>query len=115
MVQRVVTSDTIENDWESVQESVVSSDDAVIVEANGKPNVVVITYDRYQRTLDLERDREYRYAEARRRFDALTATIGDRNSDLTPEEIEELGNRVVNERDDEYMIDEAANTESSRA
>ena len=113
MVQRVVTAGTIESDWESVQEVVVSSDDAIIVEAYGKPSLVVITYDRFKQTLDLERDREHPFAEARRRFEALAASIGDLNSDLTPEEIEALGNRVVNERDDEYVIDEVADAESS--
>ncbi len=105
MVQRVVTANTIESDWESVQESVVSSDDAVIVEANGKPNVVVITYDRYQRALDLERQEQFEIA--RRELDALAAIMGDRNSDLTPEEIEELGNRFVNEPLDANLVDDA--------
>ena len=58
MVQRVITNETIEDDWESVRESVTSPDDAVIVESDGQPEVVVITFDRYQRTLELERDRE---------------------------------------------------------
>lgn len=110
MVQRVVTTETIESDWESVQDAVVSSDDAVIVEADGKPNLVVITYDRYQRTLDLERDRESRFALARRKWDELVATVGDRNSDLTPETIEEMASRDWELPDHEEGDSNSSNT-----
>jgi len=93
MVQRTLTVQEIEDQWDTVVNTVESPTDAVIVEADGKPKVVVITYDRFKQTLDLEREREIRFAEARRRLEALAVSIGDRNSDLTPEEVEELATR----------------------
>jgi PHD/YefM family antitoxin component YafN of YafNO toxin-antitoxin module len=106
MVQRVISAERLESDWKSVREFVTSPDDAVIVAENGEPRFAIVSFDRYQQVF--EREREARFAEARRKWDALAASIGDRNSDLTPEEIEELGNRFVNEPDDE----EVGSTES---
>jgi PHD/YefM family antitoxin component YafN of YafNO toxin-antitoxin module len=93
MVQRTLTVKEIEDQWDTVVNTVESPTDAVIVEADGKPKVVVITYDRFMQALDLERDREYRLADARRRFEALAASIGDRNSDLPSEMIQEMADR----------------------
>jgi PHD/YefM family antitoxin component YafN of YafNO toxin-antitoxin module len=91
MVQRVITADNLEADWKTVRESMVSPDDAVIVEVNGEPRFAIVSFDRYKRTLDTER--QERLAIARQKWEALAASIGDRNSDLTPEMIEEMASR----------------------
>ena len=91
MVQRVIRTDNLEADWKTVKESVVSPDDAVIIEENGEPRFAIMSFDRYQRMLDTER--QEKLANARREWEALVASIGDRNSDLTPEMIEEMASR----------------------
>jgi PHD/YefM family antitoxin component YafN of YafNO toxin-antitoxin module len=93
IVQRAVTSDTIENDWESLRER-AQTDDVIIAEP-GKSQVAVVSVERYEQLV--ERERQEQFAIARREFEELAAIIGDRNSDLSPEEIEELGNRAVDE------------------
>lgn len=108
MVQRVITADMLEASWDTVRDSVPSPDDAVIIEENGEPRFAIVTFDRYQQML--ERERQDRLAEARRSWEALVASIGDRNSDLSPEEVWELATRADREERESVRAEEGSST-----
>lgn len=63
--------------------------DTVILEGNDR-DFVVIALDDYRDLVEEQRAR--RAAEAKQRYIALAAEIGDRNADLSEEEIAELAN-----------------------
>ncbi len=75
--------------------------DEVIIEDSEKRNVVVISMAAYEETQML-RDRA-RQAELLERLRALEERIGDRNADLSEEQVMELANRFSRE-----MIDDLA-------
>ncbi len=91
MVQRVISNRTSNPDWATIRDSVQTPDDAVIVRTDGQPDVVVISYDRYEQLI--VRERQERSARSREAWDELVALAGDRNSDLTPEFIENMAQR----------------------
>jgi len=76
--------------------SAVSNDGAeVIIESHGKPKAVVISYDEYEDLRQLRKQRQR--ADAFAKLRELEQRIGDRNKDLSEEEIEELSNRFSHE------------------
>jgi len=75
--------------------------DEVIIEDSEKRNVVVISMAAYEETQML-RERA-RQAELLERLRALEERIGDRNADLSDEQVMELANRFSRE-----MIDDLA-------
>ena len=75
--------------------------DEVIIEDSEKRNVVVISMAAYEETQML-RERA-RQAELLERLRALEERIGDRNADLSDEQVMELANRYSRE-----MIDDLA-------
>ncbi len=75
--------------------------DEVIIEDSEKRNVVVISMAAYEETQML-RERA-RQAELLERLRALEERIGDRNADLSEEQVMELANRFSRE-----MIDDLA-------
>ena len=75
--------------------SVSKGEDEIIVESRGKPKVAVISYDEFEAFQDLRK--KQRRAAALTEFRALSERIGDRNKDLSEEQIDELANRFSHE------------------
>ena len=76
-------------------------DEEVIIQSRGQPKAVLISYRAYE---DFLRLREAaRRAQALRRLEALSATVRDRNRDLSDEEIETLADQIVREAIEEMI------------
>jgi len=69
--------------------------DEVIIESRGKPAAVLVGYREYQEIRKL-RDRARREA-ALQRLEALAERMAQRNRDLSPEQGEELADRLARE------------------
>ncbi|MHB8765561.1 MAG: type II toxin-antitoxin system Phd/YefM family antitoxin [Deferrisomatales bacterium] len=69
--------------------------DEVIIETRGKPTAVLLGYREYQEIQRL-RDRARR-EEALARLEALAARMAQRNRDLSPDQADELADRVNRE------------------
>ncbi|MBA2755303.1 MAG: hypothetical protein H0U40_12725 [Chloroflexia bacterium] len=87
--------------WDSLIDQINEQGDEVIIEDSEKRNVVVISMAAYEETQML-RERA-RQAELLERLRALEERIGDRNADLSEEQVMELANRFSRE-----MIDDLA-------
>lgn len=95
MTLNTISSNDARQHWGSMMNAVRNPDDAVIVESHGKPKVAVISYDRFEKVLALEE--QARRAWALEQMRQLEERIGDRNSDLSGEQIEELADRFSRE------------------
>jgi len=95
MTLKTMSSNDAKQRWGSVMSLASSPDDAVIVESHGKPKVAVISYDRFEKLQELEQ--QARRAWALEQLRELEERIGDRNRDLTDEQIEELAVRAGRE------------------
>lgn len=96
---RTISSNEAKQRWGSVIQSVSEDGDRVVVESHGKAKVAVVSVKDLERLEALEQ-RERR-EEALTQLRALEERIGDRNADLTGEEVEEIAIRVgreINER-----------------
>ena len=95
MALKTMSSNEARQRWGDVMRTVASPDDAVIVEAHGKPKAVVISIERFEKLRELEaiarREANIRWL---REFEA---SYDGRNDDLTEEQIEELANRFADE------------------
>jgi prevent-host-death family protein len=69
--------------------------DDIIVESRGRPNAVIISFEEYQRILDL-RERARR-EEALARLERLRQRVSARNQDLSDEEIESTADELSRE------------------
>lgn len=103
MTTRTVSSNDAKQQWGSVMNAARNPDDAVIVESHGKPRVAVISYDRFEKLRELED--QARRAWALEQLRQLEERIGDRNSDLTDEQIEELADRFSREFVDDLVTE----------
>lgn len=92
---RTMSSNEAKQQWGSIMSSVGNGGDEVIVESHGKPKVAVVSYGEYQEFQKVRK--QLQRAEAVAAFDALSARIGDRNSDLSQEQIADLANRFAHE------------------
>lgn len=90
-----MSSHEAKQQWGSVMKAASAPDDAVIVESHGKPKVAVISYDRFERLQEMEE--QARRAWALEQLRLIEERIGDRNSDLTDEQIEALADRFSRE------------------
>lgn len=95
MPLKTISSNDAKQQWGSMMNAVRNPDDAVIVESHGKPRVAVISYDRFEKLRDLED--QARRASALEQLRQLEERMGDRNSDLTDEQVEELSVRAGRE------------------
>lgn len=95
MTLKTMSSNDAKQHWGSVMNAASSPDDAVIVESHGKPKVAVISYDRFEKLQELEK--QARRAWAMEQLRQLEERIGDRNKDLTDEQIEELADQFSRE------------------
>ena len=75
--------------------------DDVIVESRGRPNVVVISFEEYQRVVDLRE--KARREEILNRLERLSERVRARNQDLSEKEALALGDRFTREVIDEMI------------
>lgn len=99
-----VSSNEAKQHWGAMMNGVNSPDDAVIVESHGRPKVAVISYTRFEKMLELEV--QARRAWALEQLRQLEERIGDRNRDLTNEQIEELADRFSCEFVDDLVAED---------
>jgi len=98
-----MSSNDAKQHWGSVMSLANSPDDAVIVESHGKPKVAVISYDRFEKLQELEQ--QARRAWALEQLRQLEERIGDRNKDLTDEQIEDLADRFSREFVNDLVVE----------
>lgn len=103
MVMKTMSSNEVKQRWGSVMSTVKVPDDAVVVESHGKPQAAVISFARFEKLRELEK--EERREQALLRLREIEARYDGRNDDLTEEQIEEIAvragreiNRAVAER-----------------
>lgn len=94
MIKRL-SSNELKQKLGSVLSSVEKSGDEIIVESHGKPRVALIPYEEFEVLIDLREKK--RRADLLEELRKLGERIGDRNKDLTEEQIEELSNRFAHE------------------
>jgi prevent-host-death family protein len=92
---RTLSSNEVKQRWGAVMGSVSRGEGEVIVESHGKPKVAVISYEEFEAFQKLRKKRLQE--EALRELQAIGELIGDRNDDLTPEQVEELADRFSHE------------------
>lgn len=90
MAERRITTSELSNQLDDVVNRVFDSSDTFIVSANGEERVALIDLELYRDLMEERRVR--RAAEAKQRYIALAAEIGDRNADLSEDDIAELAN-----------------------
>jgi prevent-host-death family protein len=90
MIRRL-SSNQAKQQWGTVVDSVIEDGDSVIVESHGKPKLAVISYDEFQEFQQFKEEK--RRAETLERFREFGRRIGNKNSDLSEEQIEELADR----------------------
>ncbi|MDQ3541717.1 MAG: type II toxin-antitoxin system Phd/YefM family antitoxin [Chloroflexota bacterium] len=95
MPLKTMSSTEAKQQWGSVMNAASAPDDAVIVESHGKPKVAVISYDRFERLQELEEQAQR--ARALEQLCLVEERAGDRNSDLTDEQIDALADRFSRE------------------
>jgi prevent-host-death family protein len=86
--------------------SVSTGEDEVIIESHGKPRAVIISPEEYANLRELRKKQRREAAIAE--IEALAKQIGDRNRDLTYEQIEELSVRAVRETRQELRLEREA-------
>ena len=89
---RAVSATEAKNTFGSVVNWVTEHDDEVIVERQGRPYAVIMSFEEYEKVRELREQK--RRQEAWETLERLRKTISARNSDMTPEQIEEFANRV---------------------
>lgn len=92
---KTMSSNEAKQLWGSTMDAASGPEDAVIVESHGKPKVAVISYDRFERLQELEE--QARRARTLEQLRLIEEEGGDRNRDLTDEQIEELADRFSRE------------------
>lgn len=95
MVLKTMSSNEVKQRWGSVMSTAKEVDNAVIVESHGTPMVAVIPYGEFEQFQKFKLER--RRTLALQRFRELQERIGDRNQDLTDEEIEDIAVRAGRE------------------
>lgn len=92
---KTLSSNEVKQRWGAVMGSVSRGEGEVIVESHGKPKVAVISYEEFERLKTLRK--KQRDAEALAELQRISEEIGNRNDDLTQEQIDELANRFSHE------------------
>jgi len=92
---RAVSATEAKNTFGSVVSWVTEHDDEVIVERQGRPYAVIMSFEEYEKVQELREQK--RRQEAWETLERLRKTISARNSDMTPEQIEEFADRATRE------------------
>lgn len=95
MVLKTMSSNEAKQRWGSVMSTVKVPEDAVVVESHGKPKAAVISFERFEKLRELEKQAERE--RALRWLREFEAAYDGRNDDLTEEQIEELAVRAGRE------------------
>lgn len=90
-----VSATEAKNSFGAILARVVDGDEEVVVERQGKPKAVIISFAEYQKVQEL-REQERR-RDALKQLHALRDSIGDRNADMTDDEIEAFAQEVRDE------------------
>jgi prevent-host-death family protein len=90
---KTVTATEAKNRLGALMSEVLKTDEAVIIELRGRPKVALISAERLERAEKLER--RQRGEEAWKAFEELRARQGDRNKDLTDDQIMEMAVEAV--------------------
>jgi prevent-host-death family protein len=103
MTLKTMSSNEAKQNWGAVMKTAREADGTVVVESHGKPQVAVISFERYQELRALEARAEQE-ADLRwlREFEA---SYDGRNDDLTVEQIEELADRFSREFVDDLVAE----------
>jgi prevent-host-death family protein len=91
-MSRSVSATEAKNRLGALLSWVVEENDEVIIEHQGKPRAVLMSTTEFEKVQDLRK--QARRAEAIATIRRLRDEISARNSDMTPEEVEEFANRV---------------------
>ena len=94
MAERRISRSETGGRYDDLTRIIESPGDTVILEGDDR-DFVVIALDDYRDLVEERRARQA--AEAVARWDALAANIGDRNADLSEQEIEDLSNQFAEE------------------
>lgn len=73
----------------------INQQDEVIVESHGKPKAVIVSYNEYEKFLELRE--KVRRQEALQRLEAIAARIQEQNQDLDQETAEKLADEISRE------------------
>ncbi len=95
MTVKTMSANEAKQNWGALMRAAREDDGVVVIESHGKPQVMVVSYDEF------EEFRAFKEAQRRqemlRRLDEFEARWGGRNTDLSPEEIEDLANRFADD------------------
>jgi prevent-host-death family protein len=95
MVLKRMSSNDVKQRWGTVISTAREADNAVIVESHGTPLVAVIPYAEFADFQEFKEQR--RRQDLLSRLDVLEAKFGNRNADLSEEQIEEIAVRAGRE------------------
>ena len=95
LTTRTITTSDATAHLETVVDRVATGEDEVILERDGTPKAVVISFEEYRHLLAVRE--EERKAEAVRWLREFQATYDGRNDDLTEDELMELAVRATKE------------------
>ncbi len=100
---RTVTASEVEQQWGSLLESVGDEGEEVIVERDGEATAALIPIAAYEEIVSLREEQRRHDIDAR--IAALERSIGDRNRDLSDEEITALAVRAGREMREETIAE----------
>jgi prevent-host-death family protein len=92
---KTLSSNEAKQRWGAVMDTVSRGENEVIVESHGKPKVAVISYEEFETFQELRK--KQRQQQALRELRLIGDLIGDRNNDLTEEQVAELADRFSHE------------------
>jgi prevent-host-death family protein len=92
---KTLSSNEAKQRWGAVMDTVSRGENEIIVESHGKPKVAVISYEEFETFQELRK--KQRREEALRELQSIGKLIGDRNKDLTEEQVAELADRFSHE------------------
>jgi prevent-host-death family protein len=92
---RTVTATEAKNRLGALMSEVRQSDEPILVELRGRPEIAIITAAQLSDFEELKRKR--RGEEAFAKLEAIRAMSGDRNNDLTEEEADTIVNQAIRE------------------
>lgn len=100
---RTVSATEAKAKLSAIMKWAVKNKDGVIVENRGKPRVVIIPFEEYERLEEIKE--QERREKALARLEEIAAEVRARNPDLNAEEAEQLADQVTRETI-ERMADE---------
>jgi len=100
---RTISSNEAKQRWGAMMATVEKEGDRVLIASHGTPKVAVISVHDLERLEAL--DEQERRDDAIRSLQALEKRIGNRNADLTDEDVEALADRAAREALDDIAAE----------